>query len=617
MKKTDKKPSHKTVYEALCAIAAVVRGGSSSFDLPSDVPDSFSVISEETDLTAQEAVLLSILLNSPGHTCSLEDFSNYMGLEPAAFVPYEPYLRILEIKRLVKTFHLPKHKKWDLSSRRFMLSEGTLFRLRNRGYIGDLCLKRSTVVGEYFSDVLTDRCRAHLELMHEEAAKRFLQESLRTMVGYVRACESLPLACQMVEISGNLYRNILLLIFFLSKLESYHVTVGATVREISDFFIQDRDVRVGMDERVVFKELFDSKLIDTVVYPNTAELKQRIIFLTKAGRDMIEEGIEWIGGLTLEEIQEVARGETDEKKGSEEETKAEGSTLEDELHKLASEGDAAPVPEAVRVCRPSDIKPADLFYAAPVRAQVDEVLFLLSGGSELKDKPANILLYGAPGTGKTATAYQIARSLGRPLWVADYGRIREKWYGQAERNLKELFESYHKACAMAKEPAPILLFNEADALFAKRTEYCMSSVDKAENTLQNILLEEMEKPGGAILATTNLATGFDPAFDRRFLYKIEFGVPDKAAQARIWMAKVPGLSAFEAEELSDSFDFTGAEIETAADRYDIRSRMPGFASRKGGATRLNLLLGISEEILKRTVGGAGGGETGVSPDGRR
>ena len=145
----------------------------------------------------------------------------------------------------------------------------------------------------------------------------------------------------------------------------------------------------------------------------------------------------------------------------------------------------------------------------------------------------------------------------------------------------------------------------------------MSSVDKAENTLQNILLEEMEKPGGAILATTNLATGFDPAFDRRFLYKIEFGVPDKAAQARIWMAKVPGLSAFEAEELSDSFDFTGAEIETAADRYDIRSRMPGFASRKGGATRLNLLLGISEEILKRTVGGAGGGETGVSPDGRR
>ena len=70
--------------------------------------------------------------------------------------------------------------------------------------------------------------------------------------------------------------------------------------------------------------------------------------------------------------------------------------------------------------------------------------------------------------------------------------------------------------------APILLFNEADAIFGVRKNGAENAVDKMENTIQNIILQEMEDLNGILIATTNLATNLDSAFERRFLYKIEF-----------------------------------------------------------------------------------------------
>lgn len=132
-----------------------------------------------------------------------------------------------------------------------------------------------------------------------------------------------------------------------------------------------------------------------------------------------------------------------------------------------------------------------------------------------------VLLYGAPGTGKTESVMQWARETGRDIVHVDLSASKSMWYGESEKIVKEIFTRYRNQCKRSKIK-PILLFNEADGLFSKRKDISSgSSVDQTENTIQNILLEEMEKLDGILVATTNLASNLDSAFERRFLFKIK------------------------------------------------------------------------------------------------
>jgi SpoVK/Ycf46/Vps4 family AAA+-type ATPase len=100
------------------------------------------------------------------------------------------------------------------------------------------------------------------------------------------------------------------------------------------------------------------------------------------------------------------------------------------------------------------------------------------------------LLYGGPGTGKTASVKQIARTTGRAILMVDIAKIQSKWVGESEKNLSKVFEEYRNGKkAFANDP--ILLFNEADAILGKRFSV-KSSVDKSYNAMQNILLQELE-----------------------------------------------------------------------------------------------------------------------------
>src|SRR5690606_22400642 len=114
-------------------------------------------------------------------------------------------------------------------------------------------------------------------------------------------------------------------------------------------------------------------------------------------------------------------------------------------------------------------------------------------------------------------------------------------------------KSYAKNCLLK----PILLFNEADAIIGKRKEIGSSNVDQTENTIQNILLEELEGFDGIFLATTNLVKNLDAAFDRRFLFKIEFHKPETSIKAKIWNSKMPVLTEDECKMLASRFDFSG------------------------------------------------------------
>ena len=213
------------------------------------------------------------------------------------------------------------------------------------------------------------------------------------------------------------------------------------------------------------------------------------------------------------------------------------------------------------------------------------------------------LFYGAPGTGKTETALLLARQTGRDIMQVNFAEMKSCWVGESEKNVKALFDRYRALAADAAK-APILLFNEADALIGKRQEGAERAVEKMENTIQNIILQEMERLDGILIATTNLTQNMDKAFERRFLYKIEFGKPCAEAKRAIWQAMMPGLGDADAKGLAESYDFSGGQIENIARKHTISTILYGEA--KAGLGSIKELcddeLIAKRETQKRKIG---------------
>ena len=170
------------------------------------------------------------------------------------------------------------------------------------------------------------------------------------------------------------------------------------------------------------------------------------------------------------------------------------------------------------------------------------------------------LFYGAPGTGKTETVLQLARSTGRDIMQVNVTDIKNKYVCESEKNIRNIFRRYKNYCEKC-EVKPILLFNEADAIINKRNTNAERSTDKMENAIQNIILEEIEKLDGILIATTNLANNMDSAFERRFIYKVEFHKPDVATKTHIWKSMIGELSDDDATILATEFELSGGQIE--------------------------------------------------------
>ena len=225
-----------------------------------------------------------------------------------------------------------------------------------------------------------------------------------------------------------------------------------------------------------------------------------------------------------------------------------------------------------------------LFYGESIQNQIDELGGLLDEGhyqeitSRMKKAGFRCgftcLFYGAPGTGKTETVLQLARQTGRDILQVDVSKIKSCWVGESEKNIKSLFDSY-KDKVKKSEKAPILLFNEADAIINKRQEGAERSVDKMENSIQNIILQEMENLDGIMIATTNLAQNMDKAFERRFLYKIKFEKPTLEARMHIWHEMIPTLSEHDAKTLAEKYEFSGGQIENIARHNAINGILYG------------------------------------------
>jgi SpoVK/Ycf46/Vps4 family AAA+-type ATPase len=205
------------------------------------------------------------------------------------------------------------------------------------------------------------------------------------------------------------------------------------------------------------------------------------------------------------------------------------------------------------------------------------------------------LFHGAPGTGKTETVLQLARSTGRDLMQVNISEIKSMWVGESEKNIKAIFSRYRKL-VNESDIAPILLFNEADAIISKRLESVARSVDKMENAMQNIILEEMEQLDGILIATTNLTCNIDKAFERRFLYKVEFEKPSLDVKCAIWQSMMTNLSYEDAIALASKYDFSGGQIENIA-RKSVVDRIIS-----GEDTSIDSLCRYCDsEMLDRTV----------------
>ena len=230
------------------------------------------------------------------------------------------------------------------------------------------------------------------------------------------------------------------------------------------------------------------------------------------------------------------------------------------------------------------LTPKTMFYTEAVQHQVDELskFFEPEQYAKIRERMQErgfrqgftCLFHGGPGTGKTETVYQLARATGRSIMIVDVPSIKSKWVGDSEKNIKALFDRYRSLVKRA-EKAPILLFNEADAIIGIRKAGAESAVDKMENTLQNIILQEMETLDGIMIATTNLTENLDSAFERRFLYKIAFEKPDAAVRGKIWQQMIPELSDTDATTLAEHFDFSGGQIENVARKHAINSILYG------------------------------------------
>lgn len=167
---------------------------------------------------------------------------------------------------------------------------------------------------------------------------------------------------------------------------------------------------------------------------------------------------------------------------------------------------------------------------------------------------------GPPGTGKTICAEAIAHSLGRRLLLARYAELESLWMGETPKNVAAIFRT-------AREEGAVLLFDEADAIASRRSTMVDHGFQRESNTVVSVLLQELESFNGVVIFATNLASNFDPAFERRIRTHVLFEMPGPVEREQIWRVQMhPSRT-----PLADNVDFRVLAERYAVSGGDIRN----------------------------------------------
>ena len=478
------------------------------------------LLAKSYGITERQAVLFCVCMEKGPRRVDYDDLASYLNLNKISVLSYASDIDALVRRRLLKFRDVKDEDDFDIPSAVIRcLKHNEVYELPKR--TGLDCAAMFELLDLWFEDLNDDAI-----------SPRELCEELQTLmndnpqVGFVRHLKEYQLDKQ----------DQLMAVFFC------HCLVNK----------DDDDIRFGqLEDLFDSKGYFNSTKSDLRNGEHTLQEEKIIEFICEAG----------IASNTRFKLTESAK-----------------RRLLAELNINATEEKLADVLES------NKLSEKKLYFTKDIQRQVDELgSFLQSDNFQkvqerMKDKGFRngfaCLFYGGPGTGKTETVYQLARQTGRNIMVVDVPRIKSKWVGESEKNIKALFDRYREQVKHAKL-TPILLFNEADAIIGIRKNGASNAVDKMENSLQNIILQEMEQLDGIMIATTNLQQNLDKAFERRFLYKIKFDKPTEEARAHIWQSMIPELSELDVHTLASKYDFSGGQIENIARHYAIDTILHG------------------------------------------
>jgi SpoVK/Ycf46/Vps4 family AAA+-type ATPase len=206
---------------------------------------------------------------------------------------------------------------------------------------------------------------------------------------------------------------------------------------------------------------------------------------------------------------------------------------------------------------------------------------------------------GPPGTGKTICAEAIAKSLGRQLLVVRYAELESMWMGETSKNVAAIFRT-------AREEQAVLLFDEADAIAARRSTSVDSGSQRESNSVVNVLLQELERYTGVVIFATNLAANFDPAFERRIRTHVLFELPGETERVRIWKVQLhphrtPLAPDVDFNALAHDYQVSGGDIQNAVLKAALAAAAEPIPDSLKRIHQRHFQAGIEEVVASKRV----------------
>ena len=520
-----------TILDALDRIQEEVRDSKLSDEFWTECAESIDFLCGRLNLNRRQVMLLSILCEE-GDSMSWRQLGEYLGLSRLKAMSLTPDIEDLRDKRWL--FQCGVRDRGSMYQG-FKLVYGVVTAFRyNKEFVPEQIEGLSL---QAFVDRLVKYIR------HEGRDNNIqISENIRWILQLAQANQHLPLCRTVMDLVGDCSKMFLLL-----EVADYARTAGSddegmTLGEISSWLDEDEEYDIMLDElklgdhMLQIQGFLDFGCQDGMVDTNRIKLSQK-------AKDTL------LPGYKVR------------------------PRMERKLRMAAQD-----------ILKPKDIKEKTLYFNEGERRHIDRLKSLLSQKG-LKDVQTRLtecglrrgitcLFYGGPGTGKTESVLQLARETGRDVMQVDIAGLRDKWVGESEKNIKSVFDRYRDLCNLSGR-TPILFFNEADAVINRRVESISSSVDKMDNSMQNIILQELETFDGILIATTNLTGNLDKAFDRRFLFKVEFSRPEVKSRKEIWRVMLPEAGENDCLELAKEFDFSGGQIENVARKCRIEYVLSG------------------------------------------
>lgn len=531
-----KKNETWTIISALNLVLSHACGSKLSDNFFETCKSPLAFLREKLGLTDVQIIVLAVMIEA-GDTVTWKQLGDYWGLTRLSVMVFSDEIEDLVTKRWI--FHVNKSGMGDCWQGFHIVSGVVNALLQNKVFTPE---RIDGFTEQEFIDSLEERLGVHLhepdyEFCHEE----------KWMLQLIEANPQLPLCRELLTLNNKHDRTLMLLAIFNYSQWADQEEEGINLHLITTVFDNDYT-------------FIARNLLKNGVH----ELMQRGLIEFKCENGMVNQEQYVLTNKTKNEL-------------------------------LSAYNPNKPICSAItrddrQLTRHDTIKEKTLYFNASDQEQLERLTSLLSKENlpsiqqRLEEqglrKGFACLFYGGPGTGKTETVLQIARQTGRDIMQVDIAGLRDKFVGESEKNIKQVFDRYRNLCKNS-EVMPILFFNEADAIINKRSENIEHSVDKTDNAIQNIILQEIEDLEGILIATTNLTANLDSAFERRFLFKVEFHKPDTEAKTKIWQSMLKDLSTDDARYLASCFDFSGGQIENIARKRTIDYILTGkFSSIK-------------------------------------